>query len=458
MTSPPSGRSTAAPAWKVLLALLSLVLATTVWALGLVDSFSKPSVAPALSLEQQELTLLAQPQIPAPLRTLLLGADASESLLNSLRDTPLERLDDCQKLLFTALETDPDHLSSLQQVELDSADLLQLQRALADRDNLSLTADDRSRLLLLTPDPLTRRLACEALGGGDDSCVDQASATKAARRLVISELLPLLALLIGGLLLLRHLWQLLRRRLPSWPMLLAPPLNVLDMVLLVAGGFVVLGEVLMPLLVIPLSSGLTRGLSVPLTQGINVFFGYVVLAGPPLLILRQQLRQLDPAQMPSGGWLQWRLQPLVTAVLQGARGWLMVLPPVVLTGWLITRLLGDQGGSNPLLEIVLNSQDPLALLLLSLTAVVLAPLFEETIFRGVLLPVLSRSLGRAGGVLVSALVFAVAHLSIGELPPLLVLGLGLGLLRLSTGRLLPCVVMHALWNGVTFLNLVLLGS
>jgi hypothetical protein len=458
VTSPPSGRSKAAPAWKVLLALLSLVLATTVWALGLVDSFAKPSVAPALSLDQQELTLLAQPQIPAPLRTLLLGADASESLLNSLRDIPLERLDDRQKVLFTALETDPDHLSSLQKVELDSTDLLQLQRALADRDNRSLTADDRSRLLLLTPDPLTRRLTCEALGGGDVSCIDQVSATNAARRLVISELLPLLALLIGGLLLLRHLWQLLRRRLPAWPMLLAPPLDVLDMVLLVAGGFVVLGEVLMPLLVLPLSSGLNRGLSEPLTQGLNVFVGYVVLAAPPLLILRQQLRQLDRAQMPSGGWLQWRLRPLATAVLQGARGWLMVLPPVVLSGWLITRLLGDQGGSNPLLEIVLNSQDPLALLLLSLTAVVLAPLFEETIFRGVLLPVLGRSLGRAGGVLVSALVFAVAHLSIGELPPLLVLGVGLGLLRLSTGRLLPCVVMHALWNGVTFLNLVLLGS
>ena len=58
----------------------------------------------------------------------------------------------------------------------------------------------------------------------------------------------------------------------------------------------------------------------------------------------------------------------------------------------------------------------------------------------------------------SALVFAVAHLSIGELLPLLVLGLGLALLRLSSCRLLPCVVMHALWNGVTFLNLILLGS
>ena len=54
--------------------------------------------------------------------------------------------------------------------------------------------------------------------------------------------------------------------------------------------------------------------------------------------------------------------------------------------------------------------------------------------------------------------FAVYISVLVNYPPLLVLGLGLGLLRLSTGRSLPCVVMHALWNGVTFLNLLLLGS
>ena len=136
----------------------------------------------------------------------------------------------------------------------------------------------------------------------------------------------------------------------------------------------------------------------------------------------------------------------------------MVMPPVVFTGWLMGKLLGDQGGSNPLLEMVLRSDNPLALVLLALTAVVLAPLFEELVFRGVMLPVLARWLGRGWGVVLSGLVFAVAHLSIGELPPLLVLGIGLAMLRLSSGRLLPCVVMHACWNGATFINLILLGS
>ena len=70
---------------------------------------------------------------------------------------------------------------------------------------------------------------------------------------------------------------------------------------------------------------------------------------------------------------------------------------------------------------------------------------------------MAQAYGRGLGVIVSALVFALAHLSVGEFPPLVVLGLGLAFVRLSSGRLFPCVLMHSLWNGVTFINLVLLG-
>ena len=87
----------------------------------------------------------------------------------------------------------------------------------------------------------------------------------------------------------------------------------------------------------------------------------------------------------------------------------------------------------------------------------LAPLFEEVIFRGALLPVLAKTFGNTWGIVISAFAFALAHLSVGELPPLVVLGVGLALLRLTSGRLFPCVLMHALWNGITFTNLLLIG-
>ena len=60
-------------------------------------------------------------------------------------------------------------------------------------------------------------------------------------------------------------------------------------------------------------------------------------------------------------------------------------------------------------------------------------------------------------VAISAVLFALAHLSLGELLPLSVLGIGLGLLRWQSGRLAASVCLHALWNSLTFLNLLLLA-
>lgn len=455
MTSPSIGRIASV---KSFLAVLSLLLAVTVWVVGLMDSLGRPSVAPALSLQQQEMALLAGPALPESVRPLLVGADPAQVLLESLQEIPLDRLDDRQRLLLAALESDWQQRNMILTSPLGAAAFHPLQRALAeDSDPERLSSVERQLLEVTPSDPLLRQVSCLALGGTSQDCEQTAAARATARRLLLAELLPLLALLLGVALLLRHLWLLWRGDLPLWPRLHSPPLSLVDMVLLVAGGFVVLGEVLLPLVVSPLTSWLTRDLRAPLSQALSVLLGYTALALPPLLIIRQQLGGLDRREVPEGGWLQWRFQPVPLALLQGGRAWLMVMPPVAFTGWLMGRLLQDQGGSNPLLELVLRSRDGWALALLATTAVLLAPLFEEMVFRGVLLPVLVRSLGRGWGVFLSGLVFAVAHLSIGELPPLLVLGLGLGLMRLSSGRLLPCVVMHACWNGATFLNLILLA-
>ena len=165
-------------------------------------------------------------------------------------------------------------------------------------------------------------------------------------------------------------------------------------------------------------------------------------------------RQLEPTP---GGWLQWGWRPPAAVLRPALRMVLMVLPLVALASWMLQLVWKDPGGTNPLLEMVLGTSDGWALAAFGFTAVVLAPLFEETLFRGVLLPVVARHLGGAWGVLISALVFALAHLSLAELVPLAVLGLGLGLLRWQTGRLAAAVWLHAFWNSLTFFNLLLLA-
>jgi membrane protease YdiL (CAAX protease family) len=407
----------------VLLAALSLLLAGAIWLSGLVDSLSRPSVSPSLTLQQQELSLLAQPALPPSLQLVLLGEDPRDALLQALQaSTPADR-SDRQQLLLGLLQEDQGAL------ELENR---------------------------WPNDPLIQRLICERQRLSVDGCIDADVASAAAWRLAVSGLLPLLTVLVGSLLLLVQIIRALRGRLQPWPAMEGPGLSLIDLVLLVAGGFVVISAVGVPLVALPLVASVTAGLESPRREAVTVVINYSVMALPSLLILWRQLNALPRDQAPQGGWLQWRLRPWPGAISSAVAGWLMVTPVVVVTGWLLVRLVGDPGGSNPLLELVLGSKDPLALFLLGWTAVVLAPLFEETIFRGALLPVLAKRWGTAGGVVLSALLFALAHISIGELAPLTVLGVGLALLRVSTGRLLPSVLMHALWNAITFLNLLVL--
>ncbi len=78
-----------------------------------------------------------------------------------------------------------------------------------------------------------------------------------------------------------------------------------------------------------------------------------------------------------------------------------------------------------------------------------APLSEELLFRGLLLPPLVQRLGAPAAVLVSGLIFGLAHLADPvAVVPLVVLGAGLALLRLRTGSVLPGLAVHVVNNGV----------
>lgn len=83
--------------------------------------------------------------------------------------------------------------------------------------------------------------------------------------------------------------------------------------------------------------------------------------------------------------------------------------------------------------------------------VLLAPAFEELLFRGFLLSALHRAFGALAALVVSGAAFGLIHLQPAGLPTLTVLGLVLGLARLRTGSLLPPILMHAAWNGGVFL-------
>lgn len=451
--------------WKGLLALLALCMSVLIWISGLEESLSRPSVVNALDVRQLELTVLTAEALPHSLRTLLVGEDPRGTLVEVLEKQskdpssppPAER-----RLELTLLQRSQGDPSSTNK----GSDLASLASQVdPSRRPLLLALQGPSvvspsqQQALLAPwgeESLIAQLGCEQLGGAASACPAQRQAPWLIGRFLALTVLPALLMVAGAILLGRQLWLLQRGRLPSPPPLVAPPLSLVDVTLVIAGGFVLLGEVLLPALT---QGGLLRLLShwtLPgdTRQGIEVLGSYLTLMLAPLGILALFLaRHPYP---PKGGWLQWGWRPFSAVVVPALNGFLMMIPLVALATWMLQQVWTDPGGSNPLLEMVLGSSNGLALLAFALTAVVFAPLFEETLFRGVLLPVLGRHMGGVAAVGISAVLFALAHLSLGELLPLSVLGVGLGLLRWQSGRLGASVCLHALWNSLTFLNLLLL--
>lgn len=87
-----------------------------------------------------------------------------------------------------------------------------------------------------------------------------------------------------------------------------------------------------------------------------------------------------------------------------------------------------------------------------------APIWEEALFRGFLLPSLMKYMPPPAAVLLSSLVFAGAHWRLQTLLPLLVLGVVFSAVFLQQRNLLPAVVLHSFWNIYVLFNLYTSGA
>ncbi len=85
-------------------------------------------------------------------------------------------------------------------------------------------------------------------------------------------------------------------------------------------------------------------------------------------------------------------------------------------------------------------------------AVLVAPLLEEMVFRGFLLPAVSRRTGPAGAILLTAALFGLAHGPLFYAGPTFALGVLLGWLYWRTGRLWVAVGCHGAHNAVTLVT------
>lgn len=92
-----------------------------------------------------------------------------------------------------------------------------------------------------------------------------------------------------------------------------------------------------------------------------------------------------------------------------------------------------------------------------LMTVVLAPVMEETLFRGLIQGSINERDGAAKAILLSALLFGVFHMIPQQAINAFLVGIILGYIYFRTKSLLTVIILHALNNGISYLMLEVLG-
>jgi len=132
---------------------------------------------------------------------------------------------------------------------------------------------------------------------------------------------------------------------------------------------------------------------------------------------------------------------------------LVVLPLLMLAAGLNAIVRYE----HPIVDYLDRQRDGIAVALVVVSAVVVAPVAEEFFFRRVLQGWLERFLhGDARSAIAgSSLAFASAHAGQGlAFVPLFPLAVVLGVIAHRTGSIVPCVLLHGLFNAVSVLLLV----
>ena len=160
-------------------------------------------------------------------------------------------------------------------------------------------------------------------------------------------------------------------------------------------------------------------------------------------------RRIHPVQWLGLAWRRW---PLVIAIA----------PFTVLSMWAVFAGIEAAGYSKWLeslgvermqetVKLLQDSTDPTILVLMAVTAVLVAPVCEELVFRGYLYPAAKRFAGPWVAGICTALVFGAAHGSLAALLPLFLFGLVLVFLYEKTGSIWAPMAAHFCFNGLTVL-------
>lgn len=291
-----------------------------------------------------------------------------------------------------------------------------------------------------------------AQAGGQQSFIQSrayAQAERAYHKIMLVTALFGLAGMLGVLAILWFLWF-LKKTPPAFFLTAVPGFYFLEIFGLYFCGMFLLEIVGLKAIpsIFPGMSGFDRLLLLNIggLSALLLILCWPVLFRQPLGSVRQAL-----------GWKGAKFARILADAGLGVAGFLAAMPLVALALLANYYLLSALGldmtkGMHPLVPALVKTKEPVTLALAFLLAAGIAPVVEESMFRGALFAWLRGRLQAWAAILVSAVVFAAVHpQGIFGFLPILVIGSVLALLREWRHGLVPSLVMHACINAGTFL-------
>lgn len=170
---------------------------------------------------------------------------------------------------------------------------------------------------------------------------------------------------------------------------------------------------------------------------------------PPLIVIPLVLRNMPKAEKPAVRPLPLRELAIAAPFCIGTLYLFAALTNVIIAG--IENLTGAETAN------ALDALAELPVAVYALSAVVVAPLCEEFLFRKLFLN-RCRSLGDLSAILLSAAAFALMHENLYQLLYGFAVGVCLGSVAILTGRIRECIVLHMCANAVSVLASLELGD
>lgn len=139
-------------------------------------------------------------------------------------------------------------------------------------------------------------------------------------------------------------------------------------------------------------------------------------------------------------------------------GFLPIMVLSVVVAAVVLFYFGLSPQAHPLTQVLLGEHSAFTTVVLVVFAVFIAPFCEELFFRAVLYRYLKKRCSMVPALVVTSLLFALAHGNVMQVVPIFMVGMALGLIYERTGSIFAPMVFHAMNNAVSVGAVFLLGN